>query len=236
MDIQDVLNFYQELEDPAYVEGSVGRSIQARKILNVLSKYISKGHLLDIGAGSGILVEQALLMGYQAVGIEPSKWLCGKAREKGIPVQLGAFPSEKLRERYDIITCIDVIEHVSNPFEFLSQIRSRMEANGVLAVVTPDVMSAFAKLFGWRWWHFRLAHIGYFSKKNFTHLAERAGFDVVSISSPSWYFNLDYICKRAENYLPKFICRSLTNFFKKAVIPIKLYDSILCICKPKRKI
>src|SRR5229473_933230 len=109
----DVLSFYEELQDPSYEEGRTQRSLQQKKLLELLPGTARGKRLIDIGAGSGMLVEQAIHLGYQAEGVEPSNWLAGKARELGLPVHDGAFPNPKTPGPYDVVTLVDVIEHVS---------------------------------------------------------------------------------------------------------------------------
>src|SRR3990172_12629254 len=119
----DVLSFYHDLEDINYESNRKQRSLQAEYILSVIRKVKNQGRLLDIGAGSGILVEQALKYGYHAEGVEPSKWFHAKAVEHNIPVKCGVFPHQELLGKYEVITLIDVIEHVNNPVELLTFIR-----------------------------------------------------------------------------------------------------------------
>src|SRR2546430_17521993 len=64
----DVLSFYEELQDPSYEEGRTQRSLQQKKLLELLPGPARGKRLIDIGAGSGMLVEQAIHLGYQAEG------------------------------------------------------------------------------------------------------------------------------------------------------------------------
>jgi hypothetical protein len=226
---EEVLPYYENLEDPSYEAGREERAIQAKKILNTTRKYQPNGRLLDIGAASGILVEQAIEMGYNAEGIEPSKWLHNLALERNLPVHLGTFPHTKLTGPYDIVTIIDIIEHVSNPIELLNATRGVLSENGIVVVVTPNVKSLIARLLGNKWWHFRVAHIGYFSKQNLNMLMTRAGFRLIKTFCPSWYFPADYLLKRVNTYLPSFIKIPIPSFVKNITIPLNLRDSILGI-------
>ena len=117
--MSDVLTFYEQLEDESYEELRIQRGLQQRKLLQQIHHYKKHGRLLDIGASSGILVEQALKQGYEAEGVELSKFLWGKAKRLGLPVHLGEFPHPETKPPYDIITLIDIIEHVSNPIQLL---------------------------------------------------------------------------------------------------------------------
>ena len=95
-DMGEVLSFYEQLVDKIYEQGRQERKVMQRKFLKSLRNFQPHGRLLDIGAGSGMLVEEALKMGYQAEGVEPSRYLQMLAQDHKLPVQLGAFPHVKL--------------------------------------------------------------------------------------------------------------------------------------------
>lgn len=82
-DLYDVATYYRDLEDEQYELGRKERKIQARHLLELLLPFRPNGRLLDIGAGTGILLEQAVLMGFDAEGVEPSSWLQKKHRNMG---------------------------------------------------------------------------------------------------------------------------------------------------------
>jgi 2-polyprenyl-3-methyl-5-hydroxy-6-metoxy-1,4-benzoquinol methylase len=165
--LDNALSFYEDLEDPAYEAGRSQRGLQARKLLDATRGYLPHGRLLDVGAGSGILVEQAMQMGYAAEGIEPSRWLQRRARELQLAVYLGTLPSPEITGPYDVVTLIDVIEHVARPVDLLKQVHEVVRPGGIVAAVTPDVASFAARIARRKWWHFRVAHIGYFDRNNF---------------------------------------------------------------------
>lgn len=227
--LNNVLSFYEQLEDAPYEQGRAERMLQAKKMIKIVQKYQPQGRLLDIGAGSGILVEQALKMGYQAEGIEPSKWLQNQAQKHGLPVYLGIFPHAQLTGAYDIVTLVDVIEHVSHPVELLSNISQVISEGGILIVVTPDVGSLLARILGWKWWHFRIAHIGYFNRKTLAMALDKAGFKLLSMTRPTWYFTADYLFERVNKYLPSFLRMPAPKFLKNVVVPLNLRDSLLGI-------
>lgn len=229
--IDSALSFYEELIDSSYEESRKARSIQARGLLNIIKKYKPKGTLLDVGAGSGILVKQAFDFGYKASGVEPSKWLVQKANEYNLPVHLGTLPHQNINEQYDIVTFIDVIEHVVDPINILNGLEKVMKKDGILVVVTPDVGSFFAKIMSKKWWHFRIAHLSYFNHKTFKIIFERIGLEPVKLYRPSWYFPLDYLVERLNTYLPKALKVPSKPFLRKITIPLNLGDSMLGIFK-----
>jgi len=232
-DLPEVVQFYENLEDAGYEAGRQERSLQARKILEVVQKVQLEGRLLDVGAGSGMLIEQAIQMGYQAEGVEPSAWLHRVARERSLPVHLGTFPHSAARGEFDIITLIDVIEHVSDPMELLRNIAGSLAEGGIAIIVTPDVNSVAARILGWSWWHFRVAHIGYFNKLTLLFALDQAGLRPVLLRRPSWFFTADYLWARLHRYLPRFLRLPSPRFLSRIVIPVNLRDSWLVGCRRK---
>jgi SAM-dependent methyltransferase len=233
--LKDVISFYEDLLDQSYETLRAARALQAKRILKVIKKYHQDGRLLDIGAGSGILVEQAIKMGYHAEGVEPSRWLYNKAKEYGLPVHLGVFPHPGLNGPYDVVTIIDVIEHVSEPMNLVFNIQNVIAKNGIVVAVTPDIDSFIARLLGWKWWHFRVAHIGYFNRKTFEMLFTKGGFLLISMSRPTWYFTVDYLIERTNKYLPRVMRIPVTSFLKKITIPLNLRDSMLAVLRLNRE-
>ena len=283
--LDNVLSFYEQLEDVGYEETRAERMLQAKKLVEILHKYRSiavlksvradrefqvpfmkgrqrgfgdtpsrttavdlggsfgphpfekrsNGTLLDIGAGSGILVEAALKMGYDAEGIEPSSWLQQQAQNYQLPVYAGSFPDATPRQTYDIVTLIDVIEHVPNPAEVVAEVAKILSTDGIVAVATPDVSSLVARILGWKWWHFRVAHIGYFNRKTLDLIMANAGFECVKMTRPTWYFPAEYLLERLAKYLPVRLPISTPAWLQKIVIPLNLGDSLLGIYQLKGK-
>jgi 2-polyprenyl-3-methyl-5-hydroxy-6-metoxy-1,4-benzoquinol methylase len=229
--LTDVLSFYENLEDPTYEANRKERLLQAEKIVTSMPHFKKGAKLLDIGAGSGIFVEAAIKAGYDAEGIEPSSWLQNKATEHGLPVTLGTFPNKACSGPYDVITIVDVIEHVNNPVSLLEESYKALAQGGIIIVVTPDVSSFVAKVLKYKWWHFRIAHIGYFNATTLHRAFTKAGFIKKSTKSAKWYFALDYLMARVNTYMPSWGKLPIPSFFSKITVPLNLFDSILAIYK-----
>lgn len=232
-ELSEVLSYYENLVDFAYDAGRPERSIQARKILELVRELQPGGRLLDIGAGSGFLVEQAIRMGYQAKGIEPSGWLQKMAAQRDLPVHLGTFPHPAVCGQWDVVTLIDVVEHVSDPVALLRHIAGGLSQDGIAIVVTPDVNSIAARVLGWKWWHYRVAHIGYFHKRTLFLALDKAGLQPILLRRPAWYFTAEYVWQRAHRYLPGFLRMPPPRFVAGRIIPVNPRDSWLVVCRRK---
>ncbi|MDR0936282.1 MAG: class I SAM-dependent methyltransferase [Oscillospiraceae bacterium] len=164
-----------------------------------------------------------------ALGIEPSKYFLKVAKDSGIPL----ISPEELdpAELFDAVYLTDVIEHVSEPLSFVKFYAEHLRSGGVMFVTTPNVSSPVAKILGKRWWHYRIAHIGYFNKKTLNALFESAGLELVKYLPVRWYFSMDYILERLSSYLPILKGKHFPRGFGNVIIPVNFGDSILAVYK-----
>lgn len=97
--------------------------------------------ILEVGCGQGFFIEKALkrLKGSTVKGIEFSEEAIQKASQKHLPVEKADL--QKIIERgetFDAICCFQVLEHVSNPREFLNSMLTVLEPNGRLILCVPN--------------------------------------------------------------------------------------------------
>ena len=232
----DVTSYYEQLEDSDYIESSSQRTLQFEKLLKTVEPYIKNGGtILDIGAGSGIFIHEATKYGYSATGIEPSAYLAGKAQDAGLNVIQGTFPESCPCEKYDTIFLTDVIEHIVDPMPMLKRMPEYLKSDGKVVVTTSDVSSVLAKVMGNRWWHYRVAHIGYYNKKTLGQIMEHAGMTSVKWKYAKWYFSSRYIMQRLAQYFP--FIKPITRIApKNLIIPLNLYDSWIGVFEVKKGI
>lgn len=197
-------SLYAKLEDPAYEESSLARELQMDWLVGLMREaHPAARDALDVGAAAGLLVRAAKRRGLDAVGVEPSASLAQRARAEGLDVFTGVLPHPELgARRFDLVFLVDVIEHVADPVGLLRRCEEAMKPDGRLLVVTPDVSSVAARWMGRRWWHFRLAHVGYFDEHTLARAFERAGLAPVSWKRARWFFPIGYLAERLERYLP----------------------------------
>ena len=231
-EVSDVENYYEEMEDADYELTLESRKIQSEKILSQLknSNVFKNKTLLDVGAGSGVLLEVSKKFGLISRGIEPSKSLQKLANDNNLDVILGILPSKHLQDKFDFVSLVDVIEHVNNPENLLKEINKVLKLHGKLFLVTPDVDSFFSKLLKFKWWHFRVAHIGYFNQKTLNILITKCGYEVIKYQRPKWYFPISYILNRLLSYISPKIEIKLPKSID-IIIPLNLFDSYLVECK-----
>jgi 2-polyprenyl-3-methyl-5-hydroxy-6-metoxy-1,4-benzoquinol methylase len=239
-DLSELLGLYEKLSDPGYEGSQDSRVLQMRwLIVRALRARPGARTLLDIGAAAGLLVKLARDQGLDAQGVEPSRDLvAAAARLHDVELIQGTVPHERLRGvRFDIVFLADVIEHVPDPVTLLRDARDLVAPGGVLVVVTPDVGSLARRFLGKRWWHFRLAHVGYFDASSLAEACARAGLSVVSRFRAKWFFRVSYLAERLLRYLPMGAAERLLRttaagrWIGGAVVPLNLFDSWAFVCK-----
>ena len=140
----------------------------------------TKGKLLDVGAATGHFLELARKNGWEASGIEISKYAAKKARKKGLEIAVGDFENHEFSENcFDAVTFWDVLEHFGKPDLAFKQARKILRTGGILAINTPDSRSVLARIFGKRW-HAIVPpnHLNLFNCDNLKAVLEKNGFEL----------------------------------------------------------
>lgn len=202
---EELVGAYREMSDDLYAEEEQCRARALMRAFHLATRDAeAPGRVLDVGAATGILTRAARAAGWQVIGVEPSAWAVREAREcHGTELFEGTLEELDADTRhFDVVTLIDVIEHVTDPRELARQARARLRPGGRLLVVTPDVTSMPARAMGRRWWHVRTAHVCLFSRRSLLALLEQEGFEVKTVTRYAWTFSLEYWISRLERVPP----------------------------------
>ena len=97
---------------------------------------------LDVGCGAGLLAEPLARLGANVTGIDASPELIAVAREharaSGLEIDYRAGELQELEARFDLVTCMEVIEHVADPAAFVRTLADRLAPDGLLIISTPN--------------------------------------------------------------------------------------------------
>ncbi len=215
--------------------------------------------VFDIGFGFA----QALLFfkekNMHVAGIEPSKEGYEFAKKQGLDVHQGSIESTfvDVKQKYDVVTLLNVLEHLRNPAEVLINIKEKLiNQNGVLVIDVPNDFNDFQTVANKeydlnQWWFFPPRHINYFSKKSLESLLEQCGYEVAYAegSFPLELFLLfgeNYVKDGAlgkqchnkrvqfENLLRKHNKHDKLSSFYKALADLELGRDIVMFAKPKK--
>lgn len=147
--------------------------------------------LLDVGSGAGICVNAARKYGFDAIGVEPSERGAQLSRKNySIYVICDLLKEDDdLPRDFGVLTLWDVIEHVPDPVEMVTNCALHLVEEGYLVLETPDEgalirkiirrLSTFSRAFDLRNNMYYRAHRYYFTTTAMRKLLERCGFDEI---------------------------------------------------------
>jgi 2-polyprenyl-3-methyl-5-hydroxy-6-metoxy-1,4-benzoquinol methylase len=203
----DVLDLYREMDDQPYQNTAFTRRTQMRQLLSEIRRARpSARSLLDVGAGTGLMVAEARAAGFRAEGVEPSRWCVETAAAVNhVDLFCGTLSEWRTQSHaYDVVALVDVIEHTDKPLQLLREAASMLAPDGAVLVVTPDIGSMTARLMGQRWWHHRVAHVCYFDRASMRRALTGAGLTLEVDTTAAWRFPASYIAERLVRYVPIF--------------------------------
>lgn len=97
---------------------------------------------IDVGCGAGLLAEPLARMGARVTGIDASPEVVDVARRHasamGLTIDYQAGDVQELEGQFDLITCMEVIEHVAEPSAFVNALAKRLASKGLLIMSTPN--------------------------------------------------------------------------------------------------
>jgi len=138
----------------------------------------ARGRLLDVGAGSGWLVEQMAALGWKTEGLDFDARSVASARARGLTMHAGGLAEQGFPEAcFDAVTMAHSIEHVHDPVGWLAEARRILRAGGRLVLATPNAHSLLHRRFGADW--FALdppRHLHLFNRSALEAALQAAGF------------------------------------------------------------
>jgi 2-polyprenyl-3-methyl-5-hydroxy-6-metoxy-1,4-benzoquinol methylase len=183
-----------------------------RAMRDFVLRFRRRGAVLDDGSSRGNFLIAMRAAGFSVFGVEPSPKNSEFARSaNGIESYTGTveeFLAAPTRRDFDVITVLNVIEHVPDPKQVLTGLRDLLVEGGLLILAVPDARLhaligstrqklAFADPF---WMNTRRhplvgfdppAHLCSFEPKTISQLAEKCGFQTLAVRNAPVIINQD---------------------------------------------
>jgi SAM-dependent methyltransferase len=194
---------YGEAESEDYVEEEAGQRETARIALERIERRVERpGALLDLGCWVGFLLAEARDRGWETLGVEPSSFAAGYARDRlGLEViEAGLFEADLPAAGFDAVVMGDVIEHLPRPAEALERIAALLRPGGVLYLALPNAGSRLARRMGPRWWSVIPTHVQYFTRPSLFTLLRRRDYEPLWAGTAPKSFTVRYYLDRVGGY------------------------------------
>lgn len=98
---------------------------------------------LDVGCGAGLLAEPLARLGATVTGLDaaPENIAAASAHAatQGLAIDYSATPVEDMAQGdFDLVTSMEVIEHVADPAAFVAALASKLAPDGLMILSTPN--------------------------------------------------------------------------------------------------
>jgi 2-polyprenyl-6-hydroxyphenyl methylase / 3-demethylubiquinone-9 3-methyltransferase len=99
--------------------------------------------VLDMGCGAGLLTEPMARMGGAVTGVDAAHENIAVAQDhaaqSGLTIRYRCGEAGIVAgEAFDLITCLEVIEHVADPASFIAQLAELLAPGGLMILSTPN--------------------------------------------------------------------------------------------------
>jgi 2-polyprenyl-6-hydroxyphenyl methylase / 3-demethylubiquinone-9 3-methyltransferase len=104
---------------------------------------LSGKRVLDMGCGAGLLAEPLARMGGNVVGVDAARENIAVAKDhaaqSGLVIDYRAGEIDAVSgDAFDLITCLEVVEHVADPAAFIAGLAGLLTPGGLLILSTPN--------------------------------------------------------------------------------------------------
>ncbi len=108
-----------------------------------LARPLAGKSALDIGCGAGLLCEPMARLGAEVTGVDASaeNVAVADAHAKAMALDIRYIAGEVASLDigvFDLVTCVEVIEHVADKRAFIAEIAARLAPGGLLVISTPN--------------------------------------------------------------------------------------------------
>jgi SAM-dependent methyltransferase len=137
---------------------------------------------LDVGCGSGFVLEAARDRGWDAYGVDLNSQVVEIGREKGLNIYNSKLEdlSPKSFGKFDVLTMYDVLEHSYNPQAMIKAAKSMLVDGGLMVIYVPNWNSLARLVLGVEtFWIWGIFHLSYFSIETLSELVSDNGFELL---------------------------------------------------------
>lgn len=147
------------------------------RVLNIMDS-LPRGDLLEIGCGSGALLNDLAEMGFCCEGIEISPAALAIARyvnRNSANVSIWEKEQKDWQYKFDYLLALEVLEHIADDLDALKQWSTLLKPNGSLVASVP------AHPTRWNAFDVRAGHFRRYQRDQLIRLMEDAGFSTQEI-------------------------------------------------------
>ena len=141
--------------------------------------------ILDVGCGPGnfLCCLEHWFTNADIKGLDVNTHLLKYAKKRVNRAGLIEGSAQQLpvaSESFDIISALQVIEHLEQPCSLIAEAWRVLKPGGLFLMATPNPRSIAARLLGTKWQGYRYDHISLRTSEYWRHILIRSGFEILS--------------------------------------------------------
>jgi 2-polyprenyl-3-methyl-5-hydroxy-6-metoxy-1,4-benzoquinol methylase len=189
-------SFYNETHAPFYLSPdklkSDYASVRFERELRLFRRFCKSGNVLDVGCSTGAFLFQLQNRfpgSYDALGTDVSQPALEYAKSRGVKIVNESFLDFDFGEKhFDAITFWAVMEHLTNPKQFLDKATSLLKRGGHCFILVPNMRSLAVRTLGGKYRYILPEHLNYFTPRTLEKFS-KTQTSIEIISSGSSHFN-----------------------------------------------
>ncbi len=187
----------------------------------------SNRRMLDVGCSVGTTMINYQCREWSVSGIDLDENAISIAKSVGLDVYLTTLEAADYEnESFDLITMMDVIEHVANYKPVLRKLYGLLKPGGVLKLKTPCAESIIHYQYGQQWLS-NDTHLLYFTRRSLLEGLSDAGFEIIGTRSYLEANKLQHTFKCWRDF-------SITPILDSVVMRLDIGDTILVISRKNK--
>jgi len=124
----------------------VGLRIRARNVFSLIPEDRSYRDILDAGSGPGVFAfelgrrfPKANVLGIDLLkeAVEAAEQICSRVEATNVRFQIGDLVTLPEVDRFDLVLCVDILEHIADDLAALRAIYRIMRPQGILVLHVP---------------------------------------------------------------------------------------------------
>lgn len=172
---------YEELPASYYNVYNFDRTKEVEEIIEIINKYysnLSEVNLIEIGSGTGILLNEFQKRGINVYGYEPSSIAVDIAKTKfGLEnIKPEYFKGNTFNVHPNVFLLYDVIEHLEDPNSLFEIIKNSMADDTLFIIKSGNPSSLNALFIPEKWGYFLIPeHLAFYTEKAMDKLCNLTG-------------------------------------------------------------
>jgi 2-polyprenyl-3-methyl-5-hydroxy-6-metoxy-1,4-benzoquinol methylase len=189
-------------------------------VFKILDPYLKKGmHILDFGCGQGAFSQRLVDAGMKVDSCDINTDQIKAKVNRKIKLDLNNKEiKDSIPGKYDMVIALEIIEHLENPWKYISDCLELLNEGGIIVLSTPNISSFPSRLR-----FFMKGSLIAFEKPDLDH-GHITPLSFIQLENMISYFKLEILKKGYAGVIPLFHFFGFSTFslFRNTILPLLL--------------